>query len=155
MNWVEHESKNRKDLKVTSERAALLDKVKAEALPPIRREAANGDKSVQPVRFQPVKSPGIFEAEFGEKDGNVIFHFWPWGFHEAERNGQPRVAFVVGFGNLLKKTMHKHFGTEIEVIEDRDMGSWFVKIPALGKKQFWFELAVKAATEMHTNLGGK
>lgn len=154
MSWVEQEPKNRVKIAVTSERTALLDKVKAEALPKVQHEASTGDKFVKPVQFQPVHSPGIFEAEFALRDGDVIFHFWPWGLHEAERNGQPRPAFKDGFSAALRNVLATHFPL-FELTEDRDMGAWFVKIPALGKKQFWHKLSVSMVTDLHFQLGGE
>jgi len=154
MSWVEQEQQGRKKLTVTEERAALLDKVKAEALPPIRHEVANGDKPFEPIRFQPVRSPGLFEAEFAKKEDDVIFHFWPWGLHEAERSGKPRPPFSKNFRDVLQKAFKHSFGADAELSEDRDMGAWFVKVRGLGRKQFWHDLSVKAATLVHTELGG-
>jgi hypothetical protein len=154
MSWTEQESKDRKKLEVSAERASLLDKVKKETLPTIKKEAATGDKPVEAIRFQEVKSPGNFEAEFGLQGTDVIFHFWPWGLHAAERDGRPRPPFVQGFGHSLSLIMKKHFG-RADMSEDRDMGSWFVRIPGLGAKQFWFRLSVQAATELHEHLGGE
>jgi len=154
MSWVEQSHKERKKLTVTTEREALLDEVKAGSLPIIRQEANAGDRPIKPVHFQEVRSPGIFEGEFGVKDGDLIFHFWPWGLHQADRDGKPRPPFPTGFGPVLRAVLTHHFGLT-EISEQRDLGSWYAKAAGVGRKQFWFDLAVKAVTDLHHQLGGK
>jgi len=156
MGWVEQELKNRKKLEVSPKRAETLNEVKKQVHPIIVKEAAQGDKPFEPLKFQPVKSPGLFEAEFAKKDSDLIFHFWPWGLHEADRNGQPRPPFTPLFRSVLPAVMYKSFGARFVTIEeDRDMGSFFVKVTGFGAKQFWHDLGVKAVTELHHKLGGE
>lgn len=156
MSWVEQELKNRKKLVVSPERAETLNGAKKEVHPIIVKEASQGDKPVEPLRFQPVKSPGLFEAEFAKRGADLIFHFWPWGLHEADRTGQPRPPFSATFRSVMPAVLYKHFGTRfVHITEDRDMGSFFVKVDGYGAKQFFHDLAVKAVTEIHHKLGGE
>ena len=156
MTWIEQEPKSRKKIDVTQERAQLLDKVKKEVLPPIAREAEQGDKRVEPLHFQPVKSPGLFEAEFGKVGTDIVFHFWPWGLHEADREGRPRPPFEKRFREELRAALLDTFEAKFVTIgEDRDMGAIFVKARTYGSKQFWFDLGRKAVTLLHGRLGGE
>jgi hypothetical protein len=156
MSWLEQELKDRKQLPVSQERAKTLDTTKMEVHPIIVKEAAQGDKGFDAIRFQPVKSPGIFEAEFAKKDSDLIFHFWPWGLHEADRTGSPRPPFSPRFRYELQSIMESVFDKRfVKIDEDRDMGSMFVKVTAAGAKQFWHDLGVKAVTKLHHALGGE
>ena len=155
MAWVEQELKERKKLEVTPAREKLLNEVKRATLPTIVQEAASGDKSFEAINFQPVKSVGRFEAEFAKRDGDIIFHFWPWGLHAADREGTPRPPFTAAFRAALPKALYDEFDVKlVTIIEDRDMGSIYVKAESYGKKQFWFDLARKVVTTLHRHLGG-
>lgn len=141
---------------VTTDRAALLDKVKTEVHPKIVREAKSGDKGIDPLRFQPVRSPGLFEAEFAQRGEDVIFHFWPWGLHQADKESRPRPAFPPGFKSTLSSVLTKAFAPDaIKVEDDRDMGAIFVRVVGLGSRQFWRDLTIKAVTDLHHALGGE
>ena len=156
MNWVEQELKNRKPIDVSRERERVLDATKREVHPIIVQEASQGDKPFEPIKFQPVKSPGLFEAEFAKRDADIIFHFWPWGLHEADRTGSPRPPFTAPFRSELKAAMEKVFDKRFVTIdEDRDMGAIFVKVSGVGAKQFWHDLGVKVVTALHHALGGE
>lgn len=155
MSWTEQEQQTRRPLVVTAEKAELLDRVKRESHPIITHEAALGDKGVAAIEFQPVKSPGIFEAEFAKKGDDVIFHFWPWGLHAAERSGKPRPPFQKDFYDALIMSVAFVYERNVEVSEDRDMGAWFVKASGAGQKQFWRDLAIKMVSDLHRRLGGE
>jgi hypothetical protein len=155
MAWNEHEMQSRKPLDVNATREKLLNEVKKESLPIIVKEADSGNKTVVPIKFQPVQSPGIFEAEFGVKDGDLIYHFWPWGLHAADKSSRGRPAFKVGFGKALAEVMTASYKGRATIEEDRDMGSWFVKVVDGGKNQFFHKLAVNTVTSLHHKMGGK
>lgn len=156
MSWVEQETQERKQLQVTPEREKQLDEVKNEVHPAIVREAAQGDKPFEPIRFQPVKSPGLFEAEFAKKESDLVFHFWPWGLHAADRGDQPRPPFTKDFRPQLTCALHDVFDSnKVTIKEDRDMAAIFVKVEGYGMKQFWFDLAHKVVTNLHLRLGGE
>ncbi len=154
MPWIEQEHVSKKKLTVTTERASVLDKVKAETHPTIAAEAGRGAKPLEPIKFQPVRSPGIFEGEFAKRDHDIIFHFWPWGLHQADKEGVPRPAFKKGFKETMKLVLEKHYH-RIEIEDDRDMGALFVSAPSAGGQQFWHQLAVRAVTDLHYALGGE
>lgn len=155
MAWVEQELRDRKKLPVTPERERLLNEVKKGSLPTIVQEAASGDKRIEPIHFQPVRSPGHFEAEFAKRDGDVIFHFWPWGLHAAERDGRPRPPFTKDFRIQMLGALCEFYDSKLVAVEeDRDMGAFFAKVRGAGTKQFWFDLAVKMMTNLHNRLGG-
>jgi hypothetical protein len=154
--WVEQELKNRKPLDVSPARAKTLDDTKRESHPIIVQEAARGDKPFDPIRFQPVKSPGLFEAEFAKRGNDLIFHFWPHGLHEADRLGQPRPPFLTTFRHELQVAFGANFfAKNVEISDDRDMGAIFVKVSTFGAKQFWHQLSVKVVTDLHKQLGGE
>jgi hypothetical protein len=154
MSWVE-QAESGVASPPPPERELLLNQVKGESFPLVRKEASSGDKSVSPITFQDIRSVGHFEAEFAKRDGDIIFHFWPYGLHAADSAGKIRPSFVKGFKGELQKAMTDVFGGESLTIEDdRDMGAYFVKVANFGGKQFWFDLAVKAATLLHKSLGG-
>ena len=140
---------------VTTEREAELEKAKAENLPLIQKEA-EGLRPFDPVEFQPVRSPGIYEAEFGMKEEDIIFHFWPAGYHEAQRERKPEPRFMAGFSVALTVTMGELFeDSRLEIQSDKDMGAIFVKARGWGKNQFARELAIKACEGVHSRMGGQ
>lgn len=164
MNWIEQEHASRRHLQVTEERALELDKTKQESYPVIAGEVGRGIKPLKEVRFQPVQSPGIFEAEFAQRDSttddgkisrDVIFHFWPWGLHAADKREEIRPSFRRGFKEALQKVMTSEYQGLVQIEDDRDMGAFFVRIRGAGGQQFWHQLAVKAVTTLHLSLGGE
>ena len=156
MSWIEQEHESRKKLNVTPDRVAVLDALKEATLPIIKKEALSGDRAIEPLHFQPVHSPGIFEAEFAKKGNDLVFHFWPWGFIQAERSGKIRPAFPIEFLATLRHTMITHFGTSnVELNDDRDVGAYSVIVRSFGARQFWHELSVKAVTDLHKAMGGE
>lgn len=165
MSWVEQEHETRKPINMTGEREALLEEVKKDNLPVIATEADRGMKSVEAIKFQPVHSPGLFEAEFAQRDTidpetgrveskDVIFHFWPWGLHRAEKAGQPRPAFPRHFHERLQIAMLSSYMDAAQIKDVREMGSYFVRARGAGGQQFWYQLAVQAVTKLHHELGG-
>jgi hypothetical protein len=155
MSWVERQSDTGMDITVTPEKARKFEEAKAAGLPVVEREAAKGQMPFDPVRFTPVRSPGIYEAEFAKKDGDLIFHFWPYGYHEADRQNRRTPKFGPTFEAQLRQVMCSHFSTRsIEFHHDQDMGAWYVKIQHWGEKQFFHDLAVKACEKLHYALGG-
>jgi hypothetical protein len=156
MSWVEQELQSRKQLALSPERISVLDQAKGEGFPVITKETSFGNKQVEPIQFREIRSPGHFEAEFAKRSGDIIFHFWPWGLHAADSAGVPRPAFPKGFKDELQKAMTDVFGGEgLDVEDDRDMGAYFVKVAGFGGKQFWSDLAIRAATALHKSLGGE
>jgi hypothetical protein len=156
MNWVEQEMDSRNPMAVTPERERTLDWEKSNSLPLIAKEADSGEKQIVPIVFQPVQSPGNFEAEFGVKDGDLIFHFWPWHYHLDEKAGRMKRAFKKGFREALGTSMHASFeAPTITIAEDRDMGAWFVMVKGGGRHQFHRQRAITAVTALHKALGGE
>lgn len=136
-------------------KAQELDKVRDELLPDLLHEADSGVKPIEPVRFQPVKSPGLYEAEFAMKDGALIFHVWPWGYHEAQRLEQREPTFKADFEQTLRAALATNFRpTQSEFSFDGDMGAWFVKVVGYAESQYWFEHAVQCLETLHAAMGG-
>lgn len=155
MAWVEQELKSRKKLDVDEKRAAVLDATKAETLPGLAPEIGH-NKGIVPLKFQPVLSPQLFEAEFAVRDSDLVFHLWPWGYRSARRAGEPLPAFVRGFKSELAAAMIDVFGGAAVTVEEvREEGSFFVLVRGAGKNQFFNELAIRALTTLHKDLGGK
>jgi hypothetical protein len=154
--WIEQEQRDRKLLTVTPAREQELENTKKEVLPIIAGEAEQGMKPFETIKFQPVKSPGLFEAQFAKKEGAIIFQFWPWGYHAAEREGRPLPPFTKQFREKLQPTLAKTFEDRfLRVEEVRQMGAYYVEAATYGKKMAWFDLARKAVTELHHALGGE
>jgi hypothetical protein len=140
---------------VDAQKANEYDQAKAEGLPVVTKEAEGGIKPLDPVKFQPVRSPGIFEAEFGVKGKDLIFHFWPDGYHKADRNSLAPPAFKKDFLQRLTKTMVDTFTKERVLIEeDRDMGAFFVKAHGWGENDSYREISIKVCEIFHKAMGG-
>ena len=154
MNWVTSEQGS---VGVAStEKSREYEDEKSVSLPVIEKEADSGFKPFDPIEFQPVRSPGIYEGEFAAKDNDIIFHFWPDGFHVAQRSGKAVPRFKKDFEEKLSLTFKKHFGeTRVDIQNDPDIGAWFIKANGWGKNEFLFELCVKACEALHAELGGE
>lgn len=155
MSWTEQDSKTKQTKSITDERQRLLDKVRNESLPLIQKEAQNeATKTFKPIEFQPVRSPEIYEGEFGVKGKDLLFHFWPYGT-SINRNEQVGPAFPRGFGLMLERAMNETFDKKFVVIHrDDDVGAWCVSITGFGEKQFFRNLAIQACEKLHKLLGG-
>jgi len=132
-----------------------LDAARDEVNPILQKDAAKGEVPFAPVKLQPVKSPGIYEGEFGIKDGDLLFHFWPYGYGLAKRGGLASPRFKGNFEKALKDAMEVSFGvTRVKGEYVPEEGSWFVCAKGWGKSQFWYDLSVKACEKLHYALGG-
>lgn len=154
MSWIERDIKTNKDAVANSERAQVLDKERATSLPTIVKEASE-IRPFEPVRPQPVISPGIFEGEFLIKKNDIVFHFWPYGYHEADRKSLAAPKFHKKFPAVLASVMRDTFGeSRVSLSEDADVGAWFVRAMGWGDNVFARELCVKACGRLHKDLGG-
>ena len=155
MNWTEKDVQTDRVEVADTARSKLLDMVRKEALPTIQREASNGAPEFNPLEFQPVRSPGIYDGEFGSKGDDLIFHFWPYGYNQAASAKQRTPNFKPGFQKMLKFVMGETFGDKrVEIQEDKDVGALFVKALNWGQHQFRRELAIKACEALHGRMGG-
>lgn len=154
MNWKEQLAASRNVIKdVPEDRARVYEKEKEATIPMIAKEEERPFEQVYP---QPVISPGIYEAEFMTKGRDVIFHFWPYGYHEADDLNKVLPRFPKTFPKALKETMQSSLSpTEPVVEEDRDMGAWFVKAKGMADRPFARDIAIKAMEELHRALGGE
>jgi hypothetical protein len=153
-NWSEQDTKSGTAIHVTPEKERLFNEVKAGTLPVIQREADGGVKPIKPVEYQPVRSPGRFEAEFGIKNDDIIFHVWPWAYHLAEKEGQTTPPFLAGTKDALNKAMGEIFYGKFELTEDFDVGAYTVVVTGWGAKQFARDLAITAVKRLHELMGG-
>jgi hypothetical protein len=155
MAWRERDIETGKEEVAGLDRTRELNKTREESLPAMLKEAEVGKKPFIPIHFQPVRSPGLYEAEFAKKGEDVIFHFWPYGYHEADRNNHAAPKFPAGFQMKLTECVGSVFGSHrVTVNHDIDMGAFFVCASGWASQQFWFDLAVKACQNLHTSLGG-
>ena len=155
MSWLEKEIETNKISSTDADSTKVLNAERDAGLPTIVKESDSGQKPFTPVQLQPVKSPGIYEAEFGVKDSDVIFHFWPSGYHVAERRGVAAPKFLPGFEVALGKVMGDVFDPKRVVIEhDRDVGALFVRAIGWGEAQFHRNLCIQACEKLHAALGG-
>lgn len=156
MEWLEKNSETEKITAASEARAKILNEEKKASLPVANREAESGMKPFREIKFQPVKSPGIYEAEFGVKGDDLIFHFWPFGYHIADAQNKATPRFAPGFLDKLTKVMHLTFNAkQVEIQDDKDMGALFVCAHSWGANQFHRELAVKACELLHVSMGGE
>lgn len=164
MEWTERETQTRQQLDVSEARARILNEEKRVSLPVFQKES-DGAKPFEKVDFQPIKGVGTFEAEFGVKGEDVLYHFWPWGHHEVERkNGvnedgpfaQRLPRFPSDFEKTLSHAMAAAFGQgRCDVKWDPDMNAWFVRANGYGTNQFHRDLCIQAAQILHKAMGGK
>ena len=156
MSWLEKNSETNSVAVPNADRAQVLDKSRDEGLPVISKEVDQGQKPFATVQLQPVKSPGIYEAEFGVKNEDVIFHFWPSGYHAAERRNAAAPRFKAGFEDALKKVMGNVFDSKRVMIDhDPDVGAIFVRAKGWANAQFHRDLCIKACEELHAAMGGE
>lgn len=154
MTWKEKVPGERESHESTPEMTALYNMEKEKGLPVISSEP--GKKEFEPVSPQPVQSPGIYEAEFMTMGKDVIFHFWPWGYHDAESLNKVPPRFLKTFPDALKRAVASSLPSiKHEVTEDRDMGAWFVKAYGLADNLFSRDLAIKVCQTVHENMGGE
>ncbi len=131
------------------------DGLKKELAPVMEKEAVIR-QDLEPIHFQPVRSPGIYEAEFGQKREDILFHFWPYGYHAADNDKKVLPRFPNGFPSVLLRVMTEIFKEgRVEMSYDADMGSWFVKAKGWGSSMFARELSIKACEGVHKGMGGQ
>jgi hypothetical protein len=156
MSWTKRDQETAAISPVTGEAANSYDKAREEALPVFKKEVElNATQTLKPVDFQPVRSPGIYEAEFGVKYNDLIFHFWPWNYHSELKAGKNPPRFKAGFEDALRKVMDVEFGNHrVELKNDEDVGAFSVKCFGFGQNQFHREMAIKACEALHLAMGG-
>lgn len=157
MAWTEREVATGKEVDVTAAKAQMLDEVKKASMPIVQKESEGGVRPFDTVKFQPVKGVGTFEAEFGIKGDDVIFHIWPYGYHDADRKeGQVLPKFIPAFEATLKTSFTGTVFTpaRCDFSFDGDLGAWFVRAKGYSQNQFFRQLSIEALTYLHKNLGG-
>jgi len=131
------------------------DEAVREHSPVLGSEEKKGPKKFEPVQMQPVISYGLFEGEFAAKGTDLIFHFWPYKYREDLAAGRRTRKFEDRFEPHLKTAMTSVFGqNRVEVLEDPEMGSYFVRAFGFGDHDFWKNLAIDACKSLHSRLGG-
>ena len=155
MSWTQKDQDgSRSD--VPPELEKEYEKAKADSLPRVQKEAGEGVRPFKQVDVQPVRSPKLYEAEFGVKGEDVIFHFWPWNYHVAEKQGHRTPDFPRGFETFLVKALGDAFEAKrIEMEKDEDVGAIFVRCRGYGNNQFHRELCIRACEKLHKLLGGE
>jgi hypothetical protein len=156
MVWHERQLETQQDSQVDQARAAELDKAKVDVHQAIVKETGEGLRQFKPIKFQPVIGRGIFEAEFAEKDDDIIFHFWPYQYRLKQKEGKQLPQFPQGTENLLKLSLTTSFAdNRIETSFDQDMGSFFVRAIGYAKSLDPKYLAVNVCKKFYELLGGK
>lgn len=145
MAWNEKLADGTSSVKVSKEYDSMT-----ESLSPLVAKEAQQDKGIEPIEFQPVKSPGNYEAEFAKKDDDILFHFWPYGFHDAQDKEKTPPRFKNGFETFLTQVMSETYGPKrVQLEKDLDMGAIFVRAMGAGSNQFFREVAIKACELLH------
>lgn len=154
MSWKEIETKTGKTVSLNGDKLQKLEDEKRVSAPVLQKEAEN-NKPFQPVHFQEIRGTGIFEAEFGVKGRDLIFHFWPDGYHHGERSGTTHPDFKKGFKANLQKALEDEFGKGRTSVEsDPDMGAMFAKAFGVSDDLFLRKRAIQVCTELYKSLGG-
>lgn len=153
--WEEKETKSRLAIETNAAKIKMWEELRGSSLPQLQKD--EGQKPVVPLRFQPVKSPGIYEAEFTMRGPDIVFHFWPYGYHAEERAGvtgrMPR--FKAGFLGAVKNEFGIVFGTHrLTVTEDPDVGAITLIATGWGENAYARELSIKACEGIHHAMGG-
>lgn len=155
MGWIEQKTKTGVTYVPDAAHIEEFEKGKREVMPVLEREADRGQLPIVPVRLRPVKSPGIYEAEFGAKDEHLVLHFWPYGFHQAKRDGTAAPRFKSGFEEKLREAMEHVFNANrVSVQFDKPMGSFSVLALNWAEHQYASELAIQACERLHKAMGG-
>lgn len=150
--WLEKDQQTKEIRRKSSKE---LDETRESSLPIVSKEADIGAPPFEPIKFSPVIGTDIFEGEFAVKNEDVIFHFWPHGYHAADAAGRTTPSFKKGFPETLKVVFEKEFGKgRIEIQDDRDMGALFVRATGWAANQFHREISVKALRELFVAMGG-
>lgn len=132
------------------------DEARDKLRPVIEKEEQAGAKPIAPIQFQPVRSPAIYEAEFGVKGEDIIFHFWPDKYHEAEKSNRPAPRFPKEFEKELRSSLSTVFGeNRFEIHHDPDVGAIFAKAIGWGTHEFARKNAIEACSKLHFALGGE
>lgn len=152
MTWIRRDNATGVISQAEAEKAQRYEEDKNAALPTIRKESES-TMPFEPVRFQPVKSTE-YEAEFGVKGDDVLFHFWPPGYHQADAIGQRTPTFRKDFedklGFCLSKEVPRH-----QLKLDEDVGAVFVICPGLALNLSHRQLCIRVCEKLHYELGGK
>ena len=154
--WTEQDMETRKVSKADAERASLLDLVKKENLPTIKKEAESGGPGFKPIDFQPIRSPGIYEAEFAVKEKDIIFHFFPHGYARAAHQNLATPPFKPGFLKVVKEQLALVFDAHrVDIQEDKDLGGISAKARGWGDSSYARDLCIKVCEAIHKKMGGE
>lgn len=154
--WHERDQKTGHQGIASEEKARELDAAKKEQLPSLATETS-GVRPFEQIRFQPVHAHGLFDAEFAVKGKDIIFHFWPYEFHKAQKEMWTRdPKFPKQFPDKLKEAMKKSFApNRTEQTYDEEMSAYFVKAVGYGEAMSPFVLATDVCRELYRLLGGE
>lgn len=157
MYWKEQLSGLKDKISIVDDkRAKELDTEKETSIPAIESEPSY--KTFDPIRPQPIISPKIYEAEFLVKGNDVIFHFWPHGYHEADDLNKILPRFPKMFQSILKESMSEviaNNSVSLAIEEDKDMGAWFIKANNLAINPMYKDLCIKVCEMIHKKMGGQ
>lgn len=116
-------------------------------------ESESKSKNFDPILFQPVRGPGVYEGEFGAKENDIIFHFWPDKYHFLDAQGKQPPVFNKKFKPTLEAVFTEVFGNgKFEIAQDDDMGAFFVKVFHGTVNTFHKKLSIDACEKIYTAL---
>jgi hypothetical protein len=158
MNWVEQNQETGRSSNATLDKVKEYEAEKKATLPTVQKEAAKGELPFETIKFVPVRSPGIYEGEFGPKNGDLVFHIWPYGYRQAEREGKVKPRFKQpDIEQVIDRVMAEMFtATRVRYSDLREQnGSFYIQAVGWASSQFARDLAVKACEKLHKALGGE
>lgn len=156
MSWqAKHPDDHSEPLPADPHRAKLYDELRESSLPVISRD--QGQKPLLPIVFQTIIGRGIYEGEFASKDNDIIFHFWPFGYHTAERMEKRTPTFPVSFKSAIERVFQNTFGgaNRLKITDDADIGAVTVQALGWGTSSYARDLSIKACKSLYTALGGE
>lgn len=141
-----------KDGTVSEKVSESLDTLKKELSPVVEKEASSGAKAFETINFTPVLSPNNYEAEFAIKEDDLIFHIWPWKYHETEERGVQTPRFRKDFEEKLNRSFGSVFFSKWEYEFNEEMGSYFIRAPGSGSNMFAKENAIECLENLHKEM---
>jgi hypothetical protein len=154
--------KDRNPTEISGSKKIEYDNARETGIPRLEREWESvdtkvGGKPIDPIHFQEVIGPKIFEGEYGVKGEDIIFHLWPYGYQQSMDDNKFPPKFHKNFKDQLGKSLTKVFTTNTVDQENHQstMGSIYVCIRGGASGMFYKQKCIDFCEDLFLNLGGK
>lgn len=153
--------RDRNPTDISGSKKVEYDKESSEGIPKIMKEWETvdkglGGKPIDPIHFQEVLGPKIFEGEYGVRGEDIIFHLWPYGYHQAMDDNKFPPKFHKNFKGQLVVSVAKVFPTNKVELENhiQRMGSLYVCIYGGASGMFHDQKCIEFCEDLYKELGG-